>query len=411
MSDQEQFVRTSTASKSDKDIVVIGTARTPMGKFGGTLRDMIVHDLGAIAIRAALERSGLAAQHVDDVIYANCRQVGNGPNPSRTAAVKAGIATGVPAHTVNMACPSAMKTLMLASQALITGESRVVVAGGMESMSTMPYILRNARWQGFKAGDRLLEDAWSDATDPLCGFAMGITAENLVEKYGMTRAELDEFALQSYVKAIAAIDGGLFDEEIVPVKVPEYAAPKGGATLARDETVRRDVSAEKLARLQPSFKEGGTVTAGNACSMGDGACALVVTTRAQARALGATPRFSIVSYAQTGCEPAYMGEGPGYSIPKALDDAGMHLSDIDYIEVNEAFAATALSNERMLGWDRSKVNVQGGAIALSHPTGISGGRIVVTLDGILRRNDAEFGIAAICGGGGVTGAMVIRREN
>jgi len=404
-------MRTSAITKSDKDIVVIGSARTPMGKFGGTLREMVVHDLGAIAIRAALERSGLAATQIDDVIYANCRQVGNGPNTARTAAVKAGIPTGVPSHTVNMACPSAMKTLMLASQSLISGDSQVIAAGGMESMSTMPYILRNARWQGFKAGDRVLEDAWSDATDPLCGFPMGITAENLVERYGMTRAEQDQFANESYIKAIAAIDGGLFDDEIVPVVLPDYAAPKGGATLARDETVRRDVTLDKLARLQPAFKEGGTVTAGNACSMGDGACALIVTTRGHARALGATPRFSIVSYAQTGCEPAYMGEGPGFSIPKALNDAGMSLSDIDYIEVNEAFAATALSNERMLRWDRSKVNVQGGAIALSHPTGISGARIVITLDGILRRNNAEFGVAGICGGGGVTGALVIRREN
>lgn len=395
----------------DSEIVVAGLARTPLGRFGGTLRDVLVYDLGSAAIGEALKRSGIAASEVHEVIYANCRQAGNGPNPSRTAAVRGGIPMSVPVHTVNMACPSGLKSLMLASQSLMNKDAKVVVAGGMESMSTLPYFLKNARWEGFKSGNRVLEDGWSDSVDPLCGYGMGITAENLVAKYGLTRKEQDEFAWESLQKALAAIDGGFFDPEIVPYTVPEYAAPRGGATLTRDETPRRDVTPTKLATLKPVFKDGGTVTAGNSCSMGDGACALVVTTRGHARVLGAKPLFSIVSYAQTGCDAAYMGEGPGFAIPIALQKAGLELSDIDYIEVNEAFAATALSNERMLNWDRSKVNVHGGAIALGHPTGISGARILVSLDNILRRYDGELGIASICGGGGVTAAMVIRRES
>jgi acetyl-CoA C-acetyltransferase len=385
------------------DIVVIGAARTPIGAFGGSLRDTAVYDLGAIAIRAALERAGIDAKLIDQVIYGNCRQAGNGPNPARTASVRGGIPAAAPVFTVNMACPSAMKSVMLAARELAAGEARFILAGGMDSMSTMPYLLKGARWEGFKSGDKTLLDGWSDAIDPLCGLGMGMTAENLVQKYSLTREEQDAFALESQKKAAAARAAGHFDAEIVPVPLKE-------TKLSADEGIRPDSSPERLARLRPAFKKDGTVTAGNSCTMGDAACALVVTTREHAKAHGLKALFSIVSFAETAVEPATMGEGPGVGIPLALARADMKLSDMDAFEVNEAFAAQMLANERVLKWDRAKVNRFGGAIALGHPTGFSGGRLLMALDNVLRRTGGELGVAGICGGGGVTTAVVIRRE-
>ncbi len=386
------------------DIVVVGAARTPIGAFGGSLRDTAVYDLGAIAIRAALERAGIAADRLDQVIYGNCRQAGNGPNPARTAAVRGGVPAAVPVFTVNMACPSAMKTAMLAARELAAGEAKLILAGGMESMSTMPYLLKGARWEGFKSGDKTLTDSWSDTIDPLCGFGMGMTAENLVQKYSLTREEQDAFAVESQRKAAAARAAGQFDSETVPV-------PLQKGSLLLDEPIRADSNLEKLAKLRPAFKKDGTVTAGNACTMGDAACALVLTTRSVAAAQGLKPLFSLVAWAEAAVEPATMGEGPGVSIPRALARADMKLADMDAIEVNEAFAAQMLANERVLKWDRARVNRFGGAIALGHPTGFSGGRLLMALDNVLRRTDGELGVAGICGGGGVTTAVVIRRES
>jgi acetyl-CoA C-acetyltransferase len=386
------------------DIVVVGAARTPIGAFGGSLRDILAYDLGAIAIRAALERGAVPAQLIDQVIYGNCRQAGNGPNPARTASMRGGVPAAAPVFTVNMACPSAMKSVMLAVRELAAGEARVILAGGMESMSTMPYLLKGARWEGFKAGDKTLSDSWSDTIDPLCGFGMGMTAENLVQKYSLTREEQDAFALESQRKAAAARAAGHFDSEIVPVPLKEKQ-------LTADEAIRPDSNAEKLAKLRPAFKKDGSVTAGNSCTMGDAACALVVTTRAHAAAHGLKPLFSIVACAEAAVEPATMGEGPGVSIPLALARADLSLADMDAIEVNEAFAAQMLANERVLKWDRAKVNRFGGAIALGHPTGFSGGRLLMALDNVLRRTGGELGVAGICGGGGVTTAVVIRRES
>jgi acetyl-CoA C-acetyltransferase len=369
----------------------------------------MAYDLGAVVVSEVLRRAGIDGEQVDEVILGNCRQAGNGPNPSRTASVRGGIPVSVPTHTVNKACPSGMKAVALASQAIRLGDSEIVVAGGMESMSTMPYLLKGVRWAGFKLGNKVLEDAWSDTIDPLCNMGMGQTAENLVEKYKISREEQDKFSLESHQKAAKAQDEGWFDEEIVPVKVPQ---PKGEPILfSKDETIRRDTSSEKMAKLPPVFKKDGTITAGNACQMSDGAAALVVTSRGKAKALGVKPLFSIVSCSQVAVEPAYMGEGPGVSIPMALKRAGMSLDDMDLIEVNEAFAVQVLANERVLGWDRSKLNVHGGAIALGHPTGISGARILITLYYALKQHDKEIGIAGICGGGGVSMAMVIRRES
>ena len=393
-----------------KDIVAISAVRTPMGRFGGTLKDTAAYDLGAVAIRAALERAGVASDGIDAVMLGSCRQAGNGPNPGRTASVRGGIPVTVPVETVNMACPSGMRCIAAASQAIRLGDHRTVMVGGMDSMSTIPYLLKDCRWDGFKMGDRTLLDGWADSIDPLCGVGMGATAENLVEKYKIPREEQDQFALESHMKAAAAQSNGWFDEEIVPVEVP--AKGKQPAVLfEKDETIRADTSLEKLAKLRPAFKKDGMVTAGNACGMSDGATALVITSREHAKALGATPLFSLVAYSSVAVEPATMGEGPSMSIPLALERAGMTLSDMELIEVNEAFAVQVLANEQVLKWDHSKLNIHGGAIALGHPTGISGARIVVTLYHALKRTGGELGIAAICGGGGVSMAMIIRRES
>jgi acetyl-CoA C-acetyltransferase len=392
-----------------KDVVAISAVRTPVGRFGGTLKDVAVYDLGAVAIRAALERAGVAGDGIDDVSFGSCRQAGNGPNPARTAAVRGGIPVSVPVETVNMACPSGMRCIQAASQAIRLGDSRTMMVGGMDSMSTIPYLMKNCRWEGFKMGDRTLLDGWSDSIDPLCGTGMGGTAENLVDKYKISREEQDQFALESHQKAARAQSNGWFDEEIVPVEVPAKGK-EPAVRFERDETIRPDTSLEKLAKLKPAFKKDGTVTAGNACSMADGATALVMTSREHAKALGATPLFSLVAYSSVAVEPATMGEGPSVSIPLALKQAGMTLKDMELIEVNEAFAIQVLANEQVLKWDRSKLNVHGGAIALGHPTGISGARIVVTLYHALKRTGGELGIAGICGGGGVSMAMIIRRE-
>jgi acetyl-CoA C-acetyltransferase len=392
------------------DVVAISAVRTPMGRFGGTLKDIPAYDLGAVAIKAAVERAGISADTVDDVTFGNCRQAGNGPNPARTASVRAGIPITVPVQTINMACPSGMRCMAIASQAIRLGEHKTVVIGGMDSMSTIPYLLKNCRWDGFKMGDKTLLDGWADSIDPLCGVGMGATAENLVDKYKISREEQDQFAVESHRKAATARSSGWFDEEIVPIEIP--ARKKQPAIVFdKDETIRADTSVEKMAKLPPVFKKDGTVTAANACGMSDGATAIVLTSREHAKALGATPLFSLVGYSSVAVEPQTMGEGPGVAIPAALESAGMKLNQMDLIEVNEAFAVQVLANEKVLKWDRSKLNVHGGAIALGHPTGISGARIVVTLYHALKRTGGELGIAGICGGGGVSMATVIRRES
>jgi len=393
------------------DVVVVSGVRTPMGRFGGTLKDTPVWELGAAAIRAALERAGVAGDQVAEVIYGSCRQAGNGPNPARTAAVKGGVPVTVPVQTINMACPSGMMAVSLAAKGVLVGDGEIFVAGGMDSMSTIPYLLKDVRWQGFRMGDKALLDGWSDSIDPLCGYGMGMTAENLVGKYDIGREDMDLFAVESHRKAAKAWEDGAFDAEVVPVEVKPASRDEKPFAFARDETIRADTTVEAMAKLRPAFKKDGRVTAGNACGMSDGATALVVTSRARAKAIGKPPLFSIVSYASTAVDPAYMGEGPGYAIPLALEKAGMTLADMDFIEVNEAFAAQVLTNERKLEWDRARLNVHGGAIALGHPTGISGARILVTLYNVLRRRDGHLGVASICGGGGVTMAMVIRRES
>ena len=393
------------------DIVVVSAVRTPMGRFGGTLRSVPSFDLGATAIRAARERIGIDGKGVDDCIYGSCRQAGNGPNPARTAAIKGGLDVAVPVQTINMACPSGMITVIHATREILCGEATAVMTGGMDSMSTIPYLLKNVRFEGFKMGDKTLEDGWSDSIDPLCGYGMGMTAENLVDKYDIERLAMDEFAAASHAKAALARDNGWFKDEIVPVEVPPAHRKAEAITFTTDETIRESSTVEKLGKLRPVFKKDGQVTAGNACGMSDGATALIVTTREKAAAEGWPVVFSILGHATSAVAPETMGEGPGISIPMALDHAGLTLADMDAYEVNEAFAAQVLTNYKMLEWDTAKLNQHGGAIALGHPTGISGARILVTLNGVLKRTGGELGVASICGGGGVTTAMVIKRES
>jgi acetyl-CoA C-acetyltransferase len=380
-----------------------------MGRFGGTLKDMTAFDIGGVAIADALKRARLTGDDIDDVILGSCRQAGNGPNPSRSASLRGGIPMSVPTITLNMACPSGMRAASMASQAIRLGEAENVLVGGFDSMSTIPYLLKDARWQGFKMGNKTLLDGWSDSIDPIVNMGMGQTAENLVDKYQLTREEMDEFAVSSHQKAAKAQDEGWFDKEIAPVEVPQRRGDP--IIFSKDETIRRDTTIEKMGKLPAVFKKDGKITAGNACGMSDGAVAMIMTTRAKAEEIGKKPLFSFVSFAQAAVEAETMGDGPGMVIPIALENANMTLDDMDFIEVNEAFAAQILANEKVLNWDRDKLNFHGGAIALGHPTGISGARIIMTLYNILRIHDGEFGIAAICGGGGVTMATVIKRES
>jgi acetyl-CoA C-acetyltransferase len=393
-----------------KDIVFVSAVRTPMGKFGGTLKDMKTYDIASFPVREALKRAQVAGDELDDAIIGSCRQAGNHVNPAKTAAARGGAGTGVPGVTINKACPAGMKAVSMACQEIQVGQAELVLCGGMESMSTIPHLVKGYRWQGFRMGPVTIEDGWSDAHDPVADMSMGMTAENLVDKYGLTRDELDQFAAESHQKAERAQKEGWFDAEVTPVTVPATRKTPEFA-FEKDESIRYNADLAAMAKLRPAFKKDGVVTAGNACGMTDGAAFLVAMTREQASRRGVQPLFSVVEYTQTAVDGRFMGEGPGVAMPRALTRAGMELADMDLIEVNEAFAAQVIANERVLNWDRAKLNVHGGAIALGHPTGCSGARILVTLYHALKGNDKELGIASICGGGGSTMAMIIRRES
>ncbi len=391
-----------------KKIVAISGVRTPIGRFGGTLKDVASWELGGVAIKEAVRRAGIAGSDVDEVIMGNCRQAGNGPNPCRSAALLAEIPVQVPSSTLNMACPSGMKAIISAAQAIQCHTAQVVVAGGMDSMSTIPHLVRGLRFSPKKMGDILIEDGWKDATDPIARTTMGQTAERLAAKYNISRADQDAFALSSHEKAVQAIRQGLFADETVAVNlVPAFN--HGPIALTQDETPRTNTSLEKLGALPPAFASTGTVTAGNSSTMSDGACALILTSENHAVELNASPLFRIVAVAQCAVDGDVMGEGPVHSITRVLEVARMTLDDIDLIELNEAFASQILSNIRQLNITPDILNVHGGAIALGHPTGISGARIVITLAYALRARNKQFGLAAICGAGGVTTAIIIER--
>ena len=388
--------------------VIVAAVRTAIGTFGGTLSTIPAVELGAVVIREALRRAGLEPSRVDEVIMGNVLQAGLGQNPARQAAILAGLPHEVPAHTVNKVCGSGLKAVALAAQAVACGDAEVVVAGGMENMSLAPYLLEKAR-SGYRMGHAEMVD--SMIRDGLwCAFAdvhMGITAENVAERYGITREEQDAFAAASQQKAEQAITGGRFDDEIVPVTIPQR---KGDPLVFnRDEHPRSGTTVEKLAALKPAFKAGGTVTAGNASGINDGAAALVLMSARRAVSLGLKPLAAIRSYAAAGVDPRYMGIGPVPSTRKALARAGLEISDLDLIEANEAFAAQSLAVARELGWDMRRVNVNGGAIALGHPIGASGARILVTLLYEMARRQARLGLATLCIGGGQGMAMVVER--
>lgn len=384
-------------------VVCIGALRSPMGRFGGSFKNLPVYDLAGQVIKQLLSSVSIEPAEIDEVLIGNCRQAGNGPNPGRTASVRGGVPEHVPVSTINMACPSGMKALETASMRLMSGGARFILVGGMESMSTMPYLLKNCRWEGFRFGNKELLDGWADSVDPLIETGMGGTAENLNERYSISREEQDDYAAGSHEKAHNAWESGHFSSEVVPVEAD-------GTVLEKDETIRYPVNREKVGKLKPVFKKDGTVTAANACAMSDGAAFLLLTTRDVASSEGLTILGEIAAFSQAAVEPAYMGEGPAHVIPMLLEENGLSIEDIDLIEVNEAFAVQILANERELGWDRSRLNVHGGAIALGHPTGCTGARLVVTLLNALSVHKKNVGVASLCGAGGVTMATLVRRE-
>jgi len=393
------------------DVVIASAIRTPIGNFHGALKDVAAVELGRIVADEALSRAGLTPADVDEVIFGNARQAGNGPNLARQIGFRAGVLVDRPAFTINKACASGLKAITLAYQSVVTGENEVVLAGGVEQMSQIPYLLMEARW-GYRLGDDVLVDAMhrDGYYCPLAEMMMGRTAEILVEEYGISREEQDRFALESHQKAVRAWEEGWFDAEVVPVGVPG----RKGATVRveRDERPRADTSLEKLGRLSPVFKEDGTVTAGNASGITDGAAAVVVMRADKAQALGVEPLARIEAFASGGVEPHRMGMGP---VPatrkvKVLAQTGISLDDLGLIELNEAFAAQVLAVERELGWDLSRRNVHGGAVSLGHPTGCTGARIVVTLLHAMQQRDAELGLATLCVSGGLGMSLLVRRE-
>jgi acetyl-CoA C-acetyltransferase len=393
---------------NEDPVVIISGCRTPIGTFGGAFKDVSAVDLGTVAVREAVRRAGVRPDQVDEVILGNVLQAGQGMNPARQVTIKAGLPETVPAHTVNKVCGSGLKAVMLATQALRCGDAEVIVAGGTESMSRAPYVLPGARWGERLGHGRALDHMIHEGlTDAFHDIHMGITAENLVDKYGIRREDQDRFAADSQARATAAIKDGRFKDEIVAVPVP---GKKGETLVDTDEHPRPDTTAESLAKLRPAFKPaGGTVTAGNASGLNDGAAALVVTTASRAKTLGARPLARVVSYAAAAVDPKVMGIGPVPAVRKALEKAGLAAGQIDLFELNEAFAAQSLAVLRELELDPARVNVNGGAIALGHPIGASGARILVTLVHALRARDMRLGLAGLCIGGGQGVAMVIER--
>ncbi len=392
-----------------KEVVVVSAVRTAIGSFLGSLKDVSAVELGAIVIKEALRRADVAPDQVDEVIMGNVLQAGLGQNTARQAAMRAGLPEGVSAMAINKVCGSGLKAVHLARQAIVAEEADIVVAGGMENMSQAPYLLKGGR-EGFKMGDQKIVD--SMISDGLwCAFNdyhMGNTAENLCDRYSITREAQDGFAANSQQKAAAAIRAGLFAEEIVPVTIPQR---KGDPLVFdTDEYVRGDSTADKLGKLRPAFKRDGSVTAGNASGINDGAAAFVIMSKEKAQELGLTPLASIMANAGAGVDPAVMGLGPVQATKNALERANMELSEIELIEANEAFAAQAIAVGQELQFDPEKLNVNGGAIALGHPIGASGARILVTLLHEMKRRDAKTGLATLCIGGGQGVATIVKRS-
>ena len=391
-----------------RDVVICSAVRTAIGSFGGTLKSVPAVDLGVAVIKEALSRANISGEVIDEVIMGNVITAGLGQNPARQAAVKAGLPIEVPAMTINKVCGSGLRAVSLAYQMIQSGEADAVVAGGMENMSAAPYVVPNARW-GARMGDVTMKDAMiNDALwDAFNQYHMGVTAENIAEQWGLTREMQDEFALNSQLKAEKAIKEGKFEEEIVPISVPQR---KGDPIVFKqDEFPRFGTTIEKLAKLKPSFKKDGTVTAGNASGINDGAAALVVMSAEKAEALGIKPLVKITAWGSKGVDPKIMGYGPFAATKVALERAGLTIDDMDLIEANEAFAAQSLAVAKDLKFNMDIVNVNGGAIALGHPVGASGARILVTLLHEMKKRDSKRGLATLCIGGGMGTAVIVER--
>ena len=389
-----------------QDAVIVSAVRTAIGTYGGGLAEVPAVKLGEICIRAALDRADLKSNQVEEVIMGNVLQAGLGQDPARQSAVNAGLPVDVPALTINKVCGSGLKAVALAAQAIKLGDAETIVAGGMESMSRAPYVVEKARF-GYRMGDGTLVDVMirDGLWDAFNQVHMGITAENICSDCKLTREELDEFSLQSQQKALRAIASGAFRDEIVPVEIPGRKGP----TLFDTDQQPRETTAEGLAKLRPAFQQGVMVTAGNSSGLNDGGAAVVVMSAQKAQQLGLKPLARIRSYASAGVDPRVMGLGPIPSSRRALEKAGLQIGDIDLIEANEAFAAQSVAVGKELGFDRSRLNVNGGAIALGHPIGASGARILVTLLYEMQRRNAHYGLATLCIGGGQGVAMIVER--
>lgn len=391
-----------------KEIVIASAVRTAIGSYGGAFANVSAAELGAVVIKEALKRANVQPEEVDEVYLGCVLQAGLGQGVARQASIKAGTPDTVPATTINMLCGSGLRTVSLAAQTILAGDNEVVVVGGTENMSQAPYLLKKARW-GLRMGhDQVIDSMIHDGlTDAFNDYHMGITAENLAEKYQITREEQDAFAVASQNKAEKAMAEGKFKEEIVPVVIPQR---KGDPLVVdTDEYPKKGTTLEKLANLKPAFKKDGTVTAANASGINDGAAALVIMTKEKAEALGIEPLATLVSYGSAGVDPSIMGIGPVPATQKALAKAGLTIDDMDLIEANEAFAAQALAVGKELQWNPEKVNVNGGAIALGHPIGASGARILVTLLYEMKRRSAKYGLATLCIGGGMGTAVIVKR--
>lgn len=391
-----------------REVVIASAVRTAIGSFGGSLAGFSANELGSVTIKEALKRAGIEAKDVDEVLLGNVLQAGQGMGPARQAAIKAGIPIEVPASTINNLCGSGLKSVAMAADAILAGQGDVIVAGGMESMSQAPYLLDKAR-NGYRMGHGQILDSMilDGLTDVFNNYHMGITAENLAAQYGISREEQDEFAAWSQQKAEKALAEGRFNDEIVPVMIPQKKGDPIG--FAKDEFPRPGITAEKLAGLKPAFKKDGTVTAANASGINDGASVIVVMSSVKAKALGVKPLATLVSYASVGVDPSIMGIGPAPASRKALAKAGLTLDQIDLIEANEAFAAQSLAVGKELGWDPARINVNGGAIALGHPIGASGARILVTLLYEMAKRDVKYGLATLCIGGGMGISAIVKR--
>jgi acetyl-CoA C-acetyltransferase len=391
-----------------REVVIASAVRTPVGSFGGSLKDIPAVDLGALVIKEAVKRAGIKPEDVEEVVMGNVLQAGLGQNTARQSSVKAGLPLETSSFTINKVCGSGLRAVSLARQMILSGDTDIVVAGGMENMSRAPYVVNEARW-GSKMGDtKFVDEMIVDGLwDAFNGYHMGITAENIAEKWNLTREDQDKFALSSQEKAEAAVKNGVFKDEIVPVEIPQRkGAPK---IFDTDEFPRFGTTIEALGKLKPAFKKDGTVTAGNASGINDGAAAFVIMSAEKAKELGVKPLAKIVSFGSKGLEPSIMGYGPVGATKAALERANLKVEDLDLIEANEAFAAQSLAVAKDLNFDMSKVNVNGGAIALGHPVGASGARILVTLLHEMQRRDAKRGLATLCIGGGQGTALIVER--